>query len=257
MITKIVAGRELKLNGRWDTEETTPYGGTRIIKLRGSFVGSGPNARAMLGAARAEYMAVVELCSHSDGVVDLVSMMGSTEIRMPARYIGMKLMGDKATAQAGCFVELEFRCLSKFWLGDTVSTMGSLATGTCRLTMVNGGTAPARPAVIIRPEKYYKGTITVWIDDGRWVRYEEDTQYLGAALVFDMSTHQIYRGSYLVEGRMPKCKNYSQLIRINITDMTFWFTTAWGVMDDEVVTITATSATSEMTAELVHINEYY
>lgn len=257
MITKIVAGRELKLNGRWDTEEVTPYGGTRIIKLRGSIVGSGPNARAMLRSARAEYMAAVELCSHSDGVVNLVSMMGNTEIRMPAKYIGMKLMGDRAIAQSGCAVELEFRCLSKFWLGDTVSAVGSLATGMCRLTMVNGGTAPARPAVIIRPGWYYKGTITVWLDDVRWVNFEEDTQSTTTALIFDMATHQIYRAYNLPQGKVPKCSSSVHLATLNVSDMSLWLLTAWDVEDDEEVRVTATSATDKMTAELIHINEYY
>lgn len=257
MITKITAGvRELPLSGRWDTEETVPASGHRAIRLRGSIVGSGTNARAMLRTAQAEFMQVVELCSHSGSIALLHSHMGEEEIRMPARYLGAKQIGDRGMAQAGCIAELEFRCLSRFWLGATVSTSATIASGTCSLTVANGGTAPARPALIVRSAPGYTGAVGIELEDGRTVEWtgllEPDW-----AIVFDAATRQTYKLYAPAAATFPACPGISALATSELTDYADWLSTDWGMSDGAIVTVTASPLAAGLTAELVHINHYY
>lgn len=256
MITRIVSGiRQLELKGRWDTEEQAPYGGARTIRLRGSIVGSGPSARAMLRTARAELMDAVDLCSRSEGQVQLWTMYRDTEIMMPARYLGMKQQGDRGMAQAGCTVELDFRCMAPFWKGSTVSTTASLDSGTCGLIMANSGTAPARPAVVVRSNYTYTGAITLTLDDGRSVTWEgSKTSY--QALAFDTGTRQVYLHSGPT-GQFPACENETYLQTAKVTDYGDWLSTSWDMEDDEQVTVSIDPVDTGLTAELIHINEYY
>lgn len=256
MITRIASGiRGLDLKGRWDTEERAPYSGARTILLRGSIVGSGPNARAMLRTARAELMDAVDLCSHSGGQVELWTGYGDTEIMMPARYLGMKQQGDRGMAQAGCTVELEFRCMAPYWKGSTVSATASLASGTCGLLMTNTGTAPARPAVVVRSTATYDGAVTLTLDDGRSVKWDG---YItsNSGLAFDMAARQAYKHTGPLGG-FPACANATYLQTANVTDYDEWLSTAWEMEDDEQVTVTADPAAAGLTAELIHVNEYY
>jgi len=258
MITRIVSGiRQLDLKGRWDTEEQAPYGGARTINLTGSIVGSGPTARAMLRTARAELMDAVDLCSHSEGHVELWTGYGDTEIMMPARYLGMKQQGDRGMAQAGCIVELDFKCLSRYWQGETVRTTASLASGTCELMMANGGTARARPAVVIRAfSSYNNGTVTLRLDDGRSVTWAGNL-YTNRSLVFDMAMRQVYIENNLTAGPYPVCTGALSLSTDKVTDYDEWLSSVWDMDSDEAVTITTNPSSAYLTAELVHINEYY
>lgn len=257
MITKIVAGtEELALVGRWDTEESAPTDGPRTIRLTGRITGSGTTPRAMLRTARAELMEAAKLCSHSGGRVELCSYIGEAEIRMPARYLGMKQGADRSIAQAGCSVELDFRCVSRYWQGAMVSATASLAPGSCQLVMANGGTARARPAVIIRASSSYTGAVTLRLDDSRSVTWT-GTIYTNQGLVFDMAARQVYIASDLPVASYPSCPGASSLSTAKVTDYDEWLNTVWDMDTDEAATVTVNPTSAYLTAELVHIDEYY
>lgn len=257
MITKITSmGRTLKLKGRWDAEEEAPYESLRAIRLRGMITGSGPDARSMMRTARAEIMEAARLCSHGDGMVELFSYYKNTEIRMPARYRGLKQQGDKSYAQSGYSVELEFECMSAFWKGATTSSASSLASGSCFLYMENAGTAPARPLVILRNMAGQSSTVVLTLDNGYTVAFKGEVPST-SCLVFDMAARQVYSIAKSAEGIYPDPAKGGTFLNHCITDAAHWLSNRWHLEDDQRVEVSLAPAAPCAAAELIHINEYY
>ena len=175
---------------------------------------------------------------------------------MPARYLGAKQIGDRGMAQAGCIAELEFRCLSRFWLGATVSTTDTIASGICSLTVANGGTAPARPALIVRSASGYTGEVGIELEDGRTAEWT-GTLEPDWAIIFDTSARQVYRLFAPAAATFPACPGNGALATAELTDYADWLSTDWGMADGALVTVTADPTATDLTAELVHINHYY